>query len=123
MIEREEKDGIWDEKKKAFAVFIFYAKKRRSRCERTTKKVQKRKVWYEKRFQKRQAKDTFNLMVQQLRLEEESTISVSTGESLIVFIAKLLCNIISYWGTIVDLKLHWFQQFDDGIVWLTLHYF
>ena len=62
-------------------------------------------------------------MVQQLRLEEESTISVSTGESLIVFIAKLLCNIISYWGTIVDLKLHWFQQFDDGIVWLTLHYF
>ena len=28
MIEREEKDGVWDEKKKAFGVFIFYAKKK-----------------------------------------------------------------------------------------------
>ena len=27
MIEREEKDGVWDEKKKASGVFIFYAKK------------------------------------------------------------------------------------------------
>ena len=27
MIEREEKDGVWDEKKKAFGVFIFSAKK------------------------------------------------------------------------------------------------
>ena len=27
MIEREEKDGVRDEKKKAFSVFIFYAKK------------------------------------------------------------------------------------------------
>ena len=27
MIEREEKDGVWGEKKKAFGVFIFYAKK------------------------------------------------------------------------------------------------
>ena len=26
MIEREEKDGVWDEKKKAFGVFIFSAK-------------------------------------------------------------------------------------------------
>ena len=37
MIEREEKDGVWDEKKKAFGVFTFYAKRRRSRCEWTTK--------------------------------------------------------------------------------------
>ena len=28
MIEREEKEGVWDEKKKAFGVFIFYAKKK-----------------------------------------------------------------------------------------------
>ena len=27
MIEREEKDGVWDEKKKAFGVYIFYANK------------------------------------------------------------------------------------------------
>ena len=27
MIERQEKDGIWDEKKKAVGIFIFYAKK------------------------------------------------------------------------------------------------
>ena len=87
----------YEMKRRKLLLFLFFMlKKRRSRCERTTKKVQKRKVWYEKIFQKRQAKDTLNLMVQQLRLEEESTISVSTGESLIVFIAKLLCNIISY---------------------------
>ena len=87
----------YEMKRRKLLLFLFFMlKKRRSRCERTTKKVQKRKVWYEKIFQKRQAKDTFNLMVQQLRLEEESTISVSTGDSLIVFIAKLLCNIISY---------------------------
>ena len=29
MIEREEKDGIWNEKKKAVGVFIFYAKKKK----------------------------------------------------------------------------------------------
>ena len=29
MILREEKDGVWDEKKRAFGVFIFYAKKRK----------------------------------------------------------------------------------------------
>ena len=29
MIEREEKEGIWDEKKKAFGAFIFYAQNKR----------------------------------------------------------------------------------------------
>ena len=25
MIEKEEEDGVWDEKKKAFGIFMFYA--------------------------------------------------------------------------------------------------
>ena len=27
MIEKEEEDGVWDEKKKAFGIFMFYAEK------------------------------------------------------------------------------------------------
>ena len=52
-------------------MFLFFMlKRRRSRCERTTKEVRKGKVWVKKMLEKRQAKDTFNLMVQQLRLED-----------------------------------------------------
>ena len=47
MIEREEKDGIWDEKKKAFAVFIFFAKKKKIKMWKNDKKSSKKKsmVW------------------------------------------------------------------------------
>ena len=41
MIEREEKDGVCDEKK-AFGVFIFYVKKKKTNM-RTTKKSSKKK--------------------------------------------------------------------------------
>ena len=52
-------------------MFLFFMlKRRRSRCERTTKEVRKGKVWVKKMFEERQAKDVFNLMVQQLRLED-----------------------------------------------------
>ena len=52
-------------------VFSFFMlKRRKSRCERTTKEVRKREVWVKKIFEERQAKGTFNLMVQQLRLQD-----------------------------------------------------
>ena len=51
-------------------VLSFFMLKRRSRYERTTKEVRKRKVWVKKIFEERQAKGTFNLMVQQLRLQD-----------------------------------------------------
>ena len=51
-------------------VFLFFMlKRRRSRCKRTTKEVQRRRVWVKKISEERQAKGTFNLMVQQFRLE------------------------------------------------------
>ena len=51
-------------------VFSFFMlKRRKSRCEGTTKEVRKREVWVKKIFEERQAKGTFNLMVQQLRLQ------------------------------------------------------
>ena len=56
MILREEKDGVSDEKKRAFGVFIFYAKKRKIKMGKN-----------DKGSSKKESKDTFNLMVQQLR--------------------------------------------------------
>ena len=95
-------------RRRKFLVFLFFMlKRRRLRWERTTKEVWKRKVWVKKIFEERLAKGTFNLMVQQLRLEDRKNhFPVSTEMSLILFIAKLPRNIISYSGTIVDLKLH-----------------
>ena len=43
MIEREEKDGVWDEKKKAFGVFIFYAKKKKIKMWKNDKRIVKEK--------------------------------------------------------------------------------
>ena len=70
MIEREEKDGVWDEKKKAFGVFIFYAKKKKIKMWKNDKRSSKKKVWVKKIFEESQAKGVFNLMVQQLSLED-----------------------------------------------------
>ena len=57
-------------RRRELLLFIFLMLKgRRSTCERATKEVQKRKVWVKIVFEERQAKDTFNLMVQQLHLE------------------------------------------------------
>ena len=57
-------------RRRKLLVFLFFMlKRRRSRCERTTKEVWKRKVWVNKIFEEIQAKGAFNLMVQQLRLE------------------------------------------------------
>ena len=61
MIEREEKDGVWDEKKNAFGVFIFYAKKKKIKIWKNDKRSSKKKVWVKKIFEERQAKGTFNL--------------------------------------------------------------
>ena len=45
-------------------VFLFLMlKRRRSRCKRTAKEVQRRRVWVKKISEERQAKGTFNLMV------------------------------------------------------------
>ena len=61
----------YERRSRKILVFLFFMqKRRRSRCERTTKEDQKRKVWAKKIFEKRQEKDTFNLMGQQLRLED-----------------------------------------------------
>ena len=61
----------YEKRGRKLLVFLFFMlKRRRSRCERTTKEVRKRKVWVKKMFEERQAKDVFNLMVQQLRLED-----------------------------------------------------
>ena len=43
MIEREEKDGVWDEKKKAFGVFIFYTKKKKIKMWKNDKRSSKKK--------------------------------------------------------------------------------
>ena len=43
MIEREEKDGIWNEKKKAVGVFIFYAKKKKIKMWKNGKRSSKKK--------------------------------------------------------------------------------
>ena len=69
MLEREEKDGVWDEKKKAFGVFIFYAKKKKIKMWKNDKRIEKERHGLKKIFEERQAKDTFNLMVQQVCLE------------------------------------------------------
>ena len=59
----------YEKRGRKLLVFLFFMlKRRRSRCERTTKEVRKRKVWVKKIFKERQAKSAFNLMVQQLRL-------------------------------------------------------
>ena len=42
MIEREKKDGVWDERKKAFVVFNFNAKKKKIKMLNIDKNVQKR---------------------------------------------------------------------------------
>ena len=61
----------YEMRRRKLLVFLFFMlKRRRSRCERTAKEVRKRKVWFKKIFKKRQAKGTFNLMVQQLHLED-----------------------------------------------------
>ena len=61
----------YEMRRKKLLVFLFFMLKgRRSRCERTTKAVRKRKVCVQKIFEERQAKGTFNLMKQQLRLED-----------------------------------------------------
>ena len=61
----------YEKRGRKLLVFLFFMlKRRRSRCERTTKEVRKRKVWVKKIFEERQAKSAFNLMVQQLRLED-----------------------------------------------------
>ena len=52
-------------RRRKLLVFLFFTlKRRRSRCGRTTKELQKRKVWVKKIFDEIQAKSTFNLMVQ-----------------------------------------------------------
>ena len=43
MIEREEKDEVWDEKKKAFGVFIFYPKKKKTKMWNNDKRSLKKK--------------------------------------------------------------------------------
>ena len=43
MKEREEKDGVWDEKKKVFGVFIFYAKKKKIKMGKNDKRSLKKK--------------------------------------------------------------------------------
>ena len=61
----------YEMRRKKLLVFLFFMLKgRRSRCERTTKDVRKRKVCVQKIFEERQAKGTFNLMKQQIRLED-----------------------------------------------------
>ena len=62
----------YEMRRRKLLVFLFFMlkRRRRSRCERTAKEVRKRKVWFKKIFKKRQAKGTFNLMVQQLHLED-----------------------------------------------------
>ena len=42
MIEREKKDGVWDERKKALVVFNFNAKKKKIKMLNIDKNVQKR---------------------------------------------------------------------------------
>ena len=64
-------------------------KGRRSRCERATKEVQKRKVWVKIVFEERQAKDTFNYGAAVTFRKQREPFLVSTGESLTVFIVKL----------------------------------
>ena len=44
MVEREEKDEVWDEKKKAFGVFIFYAKKKKIKMWKNNKRSSKKKI-------------------------------------------------------------------------------
>ena len=61
MIEREEKDGVWEEKKNAFGVFIFYAKKKKIKMWKNYKRSSKKNVGVKKIFEERQAKETFNL--------------------------------------------------------------
>ena len=62
----------YEKRGRKLLVFLFFMlKRRRSRCERTTKEVRKRKVWVKKIFEERQAKSAFNLMVQQLHLEDK----------------------------------------------------
>ena len=43
MIERDGKDGVWDEKKKAFGAFIFYAKKKKIKMWKNNKRSLKKK--------------------------------------------------------------------------------
>ena len=58
-------------RRRKLLVFLFFMlKRRRSRCERTTKEVRKRKVRVKKIFEESQAKGAFNLMVQQLSVED-----------------------------------------------------
>ena len=71
MIEREEKYGVSDEKKKAFGVFIFYAKKKKIKMWKNDKKFKKEKYGF-KNIQGKTSKrhKQSNLMVQHLRLED-----------------------------------------------------
>ena len=56
----------YEMRRRKLLVFLFFMlKRRRSRCERTTKEVRKRKVWVKKIFEERQAKGTLNLMLKQ----------------------------------------------------------
>ena len=43
MVEREEKGGLWNEKKKAFAIYIFDAKKKKIKMWKSDKRSSKKK--------------------------------------------------------------------------------
>ena len=52
LIQSEEKDEVLMRTRKLF-VFLFFMLKRRSRCERTTKEVLKKKVWVNKLYSRK----------------------------------------------------------------------